>query len=78
MSSESKLIVNNKVDNREKKNLDLDSKKANKALGWKSFLSIDDTLKLTAEWYLANYQKKNMYNFTSFQIKEFLKIYNDL
>lgn len=78
MCSKSKLIISNKVDNREKKNLDLDSKKANKVLGWKSFLSIDDTLKLTADWYLANYQKKNMYNFTSVQIKEFLKIYNDL
>lgn len=78
MSSKSKLIVSNKVDNKEKKNLDLDSKKANKALGWKSFLSIDDTLKLTADWYLANYKKKNMFNFTSVQIKEFLKINNDL
>ena len=78
MSSKSKLIVSKKSDNREKKNLDLDSKKANKVLGWKSLLSIDDTLKLTADWYLANYQKKNMYNFTNAQIKEFLKIYNDL
>jgi CDP-glucose 4,6-dehydratase len=78
MRSKSELILSKRVDNIEKKNLDLDSKKANKILGWKSFLSIDDTLKLTSDWYLANYQKKNMYNFTCTQIKDFLNIYNDL
>ena len=78
MDSNSKLILSKKIDNREKKNLDLDSKKANKMLNWKSFLSIDDTLKFTADWYLANYKKKNMYDFSVAQIKEFLKIYNDL
>ena len=78
MKSKSKLIISKKIDNREKKNLDLNSKKANKELGWKSFLTINDTLKLTAEWYLANYQKKNMFNFTCKQIENFLKIKNDL
>ena len=62
MKSKSKLILSKK-DNKEKKNLDLDSKKANKILGWKSFLSINDTLKLTAEWYLVNNQKSDMYAF---------------
>ena len=78
MKSKSKLITNKKKDNKEKKNLDLNSKKANKELGWKSFLTINDTLKLTAEWYLAHSQKKNMYNFTCKQIERFLKIKNDL
>ena len=72
------MITNKKKDNKEKKNLDLNSKKANKELGWKSFLTINDTLKLTAEWYLAHSQKKNMYNFTCKQIERFLKIKNDL
>ena len=72
--SKSKLVFDKKIDRREKKNLDLNSKKANKELGWKSFLSINDTLKLTAEWYLANNQKQNMYNFTCKQIEKFLEI----
>ena len=67
-------MFNKKIDIREKKNLDLNSKKANKKLDWKCFLSINDTLKLTAEWYLANHQKQNMYNFTCKQIEKFLKI----
>ncbi|WP_440677296.1 CDP-glucose 4,6-dehydratase [Candidatus Pelagibacter sp. HIMB1587] len=78
MNSKSKLLVSKKTDKKEKKNLDLDSKKAIKDLGWKSFLSINDTLKLTAEWYLANIKKKNMYNFSVEQINQFLKIKNDL
>ena len=50
MNSKSKLILNKKIDKREKQNLDLDSRKANKELGWKSFLTINDTLKFTAAW----------------------------
>ena len=74
MKSKSKLIINKNKDNKEKKNLDLNSKKANKELGWKSFLTINETLKLTAEWYLAYNKKQNMYNFTCKQIERFLKI----
>tara|TARA_B100001248_G_scaffold143628_1_gene107856 strand:- start:2318 stop:3391 length:1074 start_codon:yes stop_codon:yes gene_type:complete len=78
MNSKSKLILNKKIDKREKQNLDLDSRKANKELGWKSFLTINDTLKFTAEWYIANSKKKNMYDFTCNQIEQFLKLRNDL
>ncbi len=78
MKSKSKLVLSKKKDNKEKKNLDLDSKKANNILGWKSFLNINDTLKLTAEWYLANNQKSDMYTFSSRQIEKFLKLKNDL
>ncbi len=74
MKSKSKLILRNKIDKREKKNLDLDSRKANKELLWKSFLSINDTLKLTADWYLAEFKKQDMYKFTRLQIEEFLKL----
>ena len=74
MNSKSKLILRKKIDKREKKNLDLDSRKANKELLWKSFLSINDTLKLTAEWYLAEFKKQDMYKFTRLQIGEFLKL----
>ena len=43
MKSKSKLILSKKKDNKEKKNLDLNSKKAYNILGWKSFLNINDT-----------------------------------
>ena len=78
MKSKSKLILNKKIDKREKQNLDLDSRKANKELGWKSFLTINDTLRFTAEWYIANSKNKNMYKITCNQIKQFLKLKNDL
>ena len=74
MNSKSKLILRKKNRQKEKKNLDLDSRKANKELLWKSFLSINDTLKLTAEWYLAEFKKQDMYKFTRLQIGEFLKL----
>jgi dTDP-D-glucose 4,6-dehydratase len=54
--------------------LDLDSEKSQKKLNWKSFLSIDQTLQLTAEWYLAYQQKKNMLKISCEQIKEFMRI----
>ena len=56
-------------DRKEKFTLDLNSNKAKKLLGWKSVLNINKTLKLTAEWYLANNNKENMKKFSLNQIK---------
>ena len=78
MKSKSKLIISKKKDTREKMTLDLDSKKAKKILKWKPFLSIEQTLQLTADWYLAYKNKKNMFDFTKLQINKFMKIFNDL
>ena len=78
MRSKSKLIVSKKKDTREKITLDLDSKKAKKILRWKPFLSIDQTLQLTADWYLAHKNKENMFDFTKFQINRFMNNLNDL
>jgi len=74
MKSSSKIYLKKNNDKKEKLFLDLDSKKSQKKLNWKSFLSIDQTLQLTAEWYLAYQQKKNMLKISSEQIKEFMRI----
>jgi CDP-glucose 4,6-dehydratase len=40
---------------KEKKNLSLNSKKSNRFLGWKSFISFSETMHLTAEWFYYYY-----------------------
>ena len=75
MNSRSKLAISKKIEVREKKNLDLSSKKSLKMLNWKSALSINQTLQLTADWYLAHKNKMNMLAYTRLQIDEFMKIF---
>ena len=75
MNSTSKLLISKKKDIREKKDLDLNSKKSLKMLNWKPVLSINQTLQLTADWYLAYKKNMNMFNFTKSQIDKFMKIY---
>lgn len=78
------LILNLKLKNRiierksndnffEKKYLFLNSKKALSKINWKSTLTFDQTIKLTAEWYNTYFEKKNLENFTIMQIKNYLK-----
>jgi|TARA_B110000438_G_scaffold234111_1_gene230416 CDP-glucose 4,6-dehydratase len=76
MSSSSKIVIKKDKEKLEKMTLDLSSKKANTLLKWKSFLSIDKTLSLTAEWYLANKNKKNMLKVTTNQINEYQYKFN--
>ena len=74
INSKSKIIFKKKVDSREKKFLDLLSIKSIKTLKWKPYLNIDQTLKLTADWYLAFKSKKNLLLFSQNQIANFMKI----
>ena len=74
MRSNSKLIINKNRDLREKKNLDLDSKKSKRKLKWKPVMTIDQTLAFTADWYLAYKDKEDMYQFTINQIRKFMKL----
>ncbi len=74
LNSKSKIIIRKKNDSKEKMYLDLDSKKSIKKLKWRPILSIEKTLELTAEWYLAFKEKKNLMLFSSNQIKNFLKL----
>ncbi len=66
-----KWNINTNKKFRESKLLKLNSTKAKKKLNWTNKLSFNETIKMTAEWYRMYYQKKNMVNFTSKQIKEF-------
>ena len=58
--------------------LDLDSKKANRKLKWKSFLNLNKTISLTTDWYLANKQKKDMFKISLKQINDFMNSFNKL
>jgi CDP-glucose 4,6-dehydratase len=54
--------------------LSLDISKARKRLGWKPVLSFEDSIKMTAEWYMAQSEGKNMREFSIDQIKYYEKL----
>ena len=78
LNSKSKILIQRKKDKREKMSLDLDSKKANRKLKWKSFLNLNKTISLTTDWYLANKQKKDMFKISLKQINDFMNSFNKL
>ena len=59
----------------ESKYLYIDSNKALKKLKWKSKLSIEDSVKLTVDWYKSFKKKENILNFTKKQINNYLRKY---
>jgi len=66
-------IINNKKSFYESKLLKLNSKKAKKYLGWKCYLNSNQTIDWVINWYKYFYDnnKKNMYDFSIKQIKEY-------
>jgi CDP-glucose 4,6-dehydratase len=50
----------------------LDCTKLKTRLGWQPKINLDEALKLTGEWYRAQFEKKDMREFTLKQIREFL------
>ena len=74
LKSKSKIFFKKKQDKREKNFLDLESKKSEKKLKWRAILNIQQTLELTANWYLAYKNKENLLEVSSEQIKEFMKL----
>jgi CDP-glucose 4,6-dehydratase len=54
--------------------LKLNCSKSKKILKWKQIMSINETIDFTAKWYKNYFDKKNSYNFTVSQIKEYLKL----
>ncbi len=55
--------------------LTLDTSYTHKMLKWKSKLSLDESLSLTNEWYKLYYKGYNMFEYSTTQFKEYLKIY---
>lgn len=80
LHSDSKIIIkkkdkkffNKKFKVFESKYLYLDSSKALKKLKWKSNLSIDQSVKLTVDWYKSFKKKENIFNLTKKQINDYL------
>lgn len=58
----------------EAKILKLDSTKAITRLGWKPKLSLNESLKMTVDWYKALEESINMKDFCFYQIKEYNKL----
>ena len=55
----------------EAKLLQLDSTKAHKYLGWEPRLTVSEAIKMTADWYKAFYEGKDILTFTKQQIEEY-------
>ena len=52
--------------------LELNSNKAKKLLGWKTVLSLDESINLTLDWYKNFINKKNIYEYTCKQIQNYI------
>ena len=60
---------------KETKLLQLNTKKSKKLLNWKSKLTIQESVDITSNWYYANFiLKKNMQEFSTNQIKEYMNV----
>lgn len=76
MKSKSKIKILPEKKMHESKYLFLNSSKSNKHLRWKKFLNLDQTIKLTVEWYHDFRKKKNLRITTISQINYFMKMIN--
>jgi len=81
MDSKSKIIIkrnfsnvkNKKIKIFESKNLSIDSRKAYKFLKWNPFLSIENAVDLTIEWYSAFKKGEDLLNLSKTQILNYIK-----
>ena len=70
-----KIKFDRKINYHESKLLSLNIKKAYKELNWQPTLNLNETVKLTADWYKLFFEHKNIENFTHSQIEFFLNKY---
>ena len=68
-----KFSVNDKKNYHESKFLSLNIGKAKKELNWEPRLNLQETFKLTIDWYKSYFDNKKIEQFTSNQIEFFLK-----
>ena len=76
MNSNSKILISGKKHLHESRYLALDSSKSQKFLKWKKSLNLNETLKLTVDWYYDYKNKKDLRNTCIKQINNFMKIIN--
>lgn len=76
MNSNSKILISSKKHLHESRYLALDSSKSKKFLKWKKSLNLNETLKLTVDWYYDYKNKKDLRNTCIKQIYNFMKIVN--
>ena len=70
-SGEYEIVPNPEIS--ESQFLRLNCEKSNNLLGWKPKYNIDETLEKTISWYKNFYDKKDMYEFSLKQIKEYME-----
>ena len=66
-----KIKINSNNNYHESKFLSLNIQKARKELRWEPKLNLEETIKLTVDWYNAYFEHKNIVNFTRDQIQQF-------
>ena len=71
-----KKFHNKKIKIFESKNLNINSTKALRFLGWKSKLSVKESVRLSTEWYKNFKKKKNLLKTTQSQILNYIKTIN--
>ncbi|MEB3316314.1 MAG: CDP-glucose 4,6-dehydratase [Candidatus Melainabacteria bacterium] len=77
-SGDYKLDENSSNKAKEAKLLMLDASKAKRELGWRSVLSVEQAISMTALWYKAFLEKKSeIKDFTYSQIEDFLTLYGN-
>ena len=71
-----KVVIKKNKKFHESSLLQLDSTKARTEIGWKAFLTFEESLRFTTEWYKYLYKdiKRDMYDFSVKQIKEYQEI----
>jgi CDP-glucose 4,6-dehydratase len=77
MKSESKIIISKKKNFNEAGHLALDSANSIKFLNWKKFFNLNDTLKLTVDWFDDFRAKKDLRKTCVKQIKNFTNLINE-
>ena len=68
-----KKFFNKKIKIFESRNLNISSKKAFNLLGWKSKLSVKESVRLAAKWYINFKNRKDLKDTTKLQILNYLK-----
>jgi len=74
INKKNKKFHNKKINIFESQHLNINSIKTYKKLSWKPLLSIEDSVQMTVDWYIAFKLKKNLFELTKDQINTYLNL----